>query len=354
VRGLASLALFVFASQTLGAQVSATVDLNASDIRYDQFQSSTALAISPTVTFDQGWTSIAARSTALWFESGHRDLHGSLLGTTFTPPVGPFRLEVGADLGASRYLSLPTFTHYFAAADLHYLKPHYGAWLGGTAGQTSFGVARRGAGTAGLGVWAATSWVTLTATASRSSIGDTSYTDLQGTSRLTRGRLAFDGRLGTRVGSTGGGHGVFGEAALTYTLTRLLGVTIGAGRYPTDPTRGTIAGRYVTAGIRIGIRGAAPPNPYREALTTSVDVGPGELRLHAEGATRVEVMGDFTDWQPVEAAKTRSGMWLVKMAISPGPHRLEVRINGGPWMAPVGATQVKDEFGGEAGLIVVP
>lgn len=356
----AGAALLAFASSPLGAQISGSVDLSASDIRYDLFQASTALAISPTIAFDQGWSSFAARGTLLRFESGHRDLHGSLVGTTFSPALGPFRLEAGADLGASRYLSLPAFTHWFGALDLHYLRPSHGAWLGATGGRTSFGKTQRGAGTVGLGLWASVPWATVTVTAAHSAIGDTSYTDVEGTSRVSQGRLALLGRLGARVGSTGGGHGVYGEAVLTYALTRTLGMTLGAGRYPTDPTRGTIAGRYMTVGFRVGTAPARPADPYRETLEryrpvpaadppamSSVEVVGRVLRVRAEGAGKIEVMGDFTDWAPV--VLTSAGLVLTA-----GPHLFAVRLDGGPWLVPVGATPVKDDFGGDAGLIVVP
>ena len=69
--GFAALSLVAWTAA--GAQVSGSLDLSASDIRYDLFQSSTALALSPAIAFDQGWTSIAARGTLLRFQSGHRD-----------------------------------------------------------------------------------------------------------------------------------------------------------------------------------------------------------------------------------------------------------------------------------------
>ena len=365
-------AFWLVASTAAGAQVSGSLDLSASDIRYDLFQSSTALALSPAVAFDRGWSSLAARGTLVRFQSGHRDLHGSVIGTTFSPAFGKFRLELGVDLGASRYLTLATFSHAFGAADLHYLTPHYGAWVGGTGGHTSFGNSDRGAGTAELGLWASIAGADFTLTGAHSSIGDTAYTDLEGAARVSRWGFELDGRLGARVGSQGGGHGVYGEAGLTYALTRILGVTLGAGRYPTDPTRGTIAGRYATVGLRVGLRAARRTDPYRDVLerylpqpsadppvSVAIDMGPVTdagrvLRVLVDGAARVEVMGDFTDWQPLPLSALGSGTWVLVTAIPSGPHLVEVRVDGGAWMAPAGATKVKDEFGGEAGLIVVP
>lgn len=372
MRRVAPIALLAFATQALGAQVTGFVDLSASDIRYDLFQPSSALALSPTVRFDRGWTSLTARGTLLRFASGHRDLHGSLLGTTFTPAFGHFRLEVGGDLGASRYLTLPAFSHVFGAVDLHYLLPRSGAWIGGTGGNTSFGGRSGTAGSFGFGLWASTPWATVSITGAHSAIGDTSYTDLEGASRVTRGRVEFEGLLGARVGSIGGGHGVYGEATLRLAVARGLGVVLGAGRYPTDPTRGTIAGRYVTLALRVGTPDHRPADPYREVLdryrtfpsadapvTAGIEIGPETgagriLRVRAEGAGRVEVMGDFTDWQVTPLASVGQGLWEVVIPISPGPHRLEIRMDGGAWGAPAGTTRVPDEFGGETGLIVVP
>lgn len=346
MRGGAAPALLVLVWSRLGAQVSGSLNLSASDIRYDLFEPSTALSLSPTITYDQGWTSVAARGTLLRFQSGHQDLHGSLVATTFLPVVGRFRVETGVDAGVSRYRSLPSFSHALAAVDLHYLLPHYGAWLGGTGGSTSFGGTGVGATTLGAGVWASNAWATLTLTGSHSAIGDTSYTDFQGTARITQGPLELDGQLGARLGSKGGGHGVFGEASLTFAVTRVIGLLIGGGRYPTDPMRGTIAGRYASIGIELGIHRARPVQ-YSNTSPADLELDGRVLRIRVQGASRVEVMGDFSDWAPV--VLTRGGI-----ALTPGPHLLEMRVDGGPWMAPPGATVVKDEFGGEAGLIVVP
>ena len=363
--GLAALSLV---GSVVCAQVSGSLDVSASDIRYDLFQPSTALALSPTIAYDRLWTSIAARGTLLQFESGHRDLHGSLVGTTFTPAFDHFRLEIGSDLGASRYRSLPTFTHAFGAVDLHYLAPRFGAWLGGSEGNTYFGGTRRGAGRLGVGLWGTIPSMTATLTVAHSAIGDTSFTDVEGTARLNQGRVEFAGRIGDRVSSKGGGHGIYGEATLAFALKGMVNLTLGGGRYPTDPTSGTIAGRYVTLGIRMAMPVPRPSDPYREVLerylsTPSMDPpvmasveidAQRNLRVHAERAAKVEVMGDFTDWEPVLLSSTTNGGWQLMMPIAPGPHMVEIRVDGGAWVAPTGTTPVKDEFGGEAGLIVVP
>jgi hypothetical protein len=45
--------------------------------------------------------------------------------------------------------------------------------------------------------------------------------------------------------------------------------------------------------------------------------------------------------------------WTYNVFIGPGVHRINIRIDGGPWVAPPGLTVVRDDFGGAVGLLVV-
>jgi Glycogen recognition site of AMP-activated protein kinase len=77
------------------------------------------------------------------------------------------------------------------------------------------------------------------------------------------------------------------------------------------------------------------------------------LRVRAAGASQVEVMGDFTNWeaQPL----SRSGAVFERaVTVSSGSHRLLLRINGGEWRPAANTPSVDDDFGGKAGLLVVP
>jgi len=68
----------------------------------------------------------------------------------------------------------------------------------------------------------------------------------------------------------------------------------------------------------------------------------------------VEVAGDFTDWQPVTLRRTSDNMWESVLHIPSGVHRVNVRIDGGKWIAPVGTARAEDEFGGDVGIVAVP
>ena len=65
----------------------------------------------------------------------------------------------------------------------------------------------------------------------------------------------------------------------------------------------------------------------------------------AATATRVEIMGDFTDWTPVALARAGDS-WRLERTITPGLHRLAIRIDGGDWVMPVNVPTASDELGG--------
>jgi len=67
----------------------------------------------------------------------------------------------------------------------------------------------------------------------------------------------------------------------------------------------------------------------------------------------VEVASSANEWTPVRMAFGPSGFTHV-LTLHTGTHKVAVRINGGAWRAPRGLVAVDDEFGGQAGLVVVP
>jgi hypothetical protein len=75
--------------------------------------------------------------------------------------------------------------------------------------------------------------------------------------------------------------------------------------------------------------------------------------VRAPGARLVEVMGDFTDWEPVQL-KLMGDAWRFETPLRSGVRRLNVRVDGGPWSVPVGATLEHDDFGTAVGTIPVP
>ena len=77
------------------------------------------------------------------------------------------------------------------------------------------------------------------------------------------------------------------------------------------------------------------------------------LRVVAPGARRVELMGDFTEWNAVPLDQVAKDTWEMTLRIAPGTYRLSVRLNGGAWGPPPGIPSQSDEFNGVVGVVVV-
>jgi hypothetical protein len=77
------------------------------------------------------------------------------------------------------------------------------------------------------------------------------------------------------------------------------------------------------------------------------------LRVRSAAGRSVEVMGDFTDWQPVALHQTGRDRWEVALPIAPGVHRLNIRVDGGRWGVPPAVAVVADEFNGSVGIVVI-
>ena len=358
------------------AQVTANVEAGISDVQYDRFLASGAASISPAMRWEhpRGRGFVSARGTYLRFESGRRSLDGSVNASWFTSLAPHCRGELGVAAGASDYANIASFSHAQADARLHLMDEDRGGWIAATIGRSSFGGGPRPVAVVAAGAWLLRQDKTLFVSLDRSFVGDTTYTDLRSSARWRRTRVVLEGILGARVWSRGGGRGVFGEGSATVTLGHHAALVLAAGRYPTDAVSGSIAGRYLTAAVRLGT--IAMRKPAAAALPTSVrasgsdgatftdtrleiHVGQNDgvrLTLYAPGATTVEISGDFTDWRPVPLSRNpgNADAWMATFRISPGMHRVNVRRDGGPWMAPSGTTRRADDYDGEVGIFVVP
>jgi hypothetical protein len=152
-----------------------------------------------------------------------------------------------------------------------------------------------------------------------------------------------------------------GAAALAW-LNQHVALVAGGGSYLADYAQGFPKGSYLTLGVRLATRRPAEAEPSSEILRRvprsteqkiaarfEVRTGGGArrvIRVHAPGAKRVELMGEFTGWVPV--ALQRTGVppeWEVSLPIPPGVYRLNLRIDGGPWSVPPGLPAFTDDLG---------
>jgi hypothetical protein len=371
---LAATFLLLSAPRSSVAQAKATVDLGASVVRYDGFEVSNAATITPTFDWYGHRGALNARGTLLRFESGNRSAQGSVVGSLFTRPANGWRIETSATAGASSYADFASFWHALGELRVHREISRGGAWIAATGGRTAFGSPSdaRPVFAASLSAFQRRGpSLVLLLTAGRAFVGDTQYSDIGMTARGQYGKLVLETILGARVWSEGAGHGVYGEASGSLPFADRWAFVLSGGRYPSDPIRGSIAGRYFSAALRFRIPSPARPvpsvptrhtganggdDPPSSTTLTVVPESSGQTRLvlRAPPATLLEIAGDFTDWQPVSMSRTAAGSWEVVLPMAKGVHQINLRIDGGPWTAPGGTTRLVGDYGDEVGTFVVP
>jgi hypothetical protein len=192
------------------------------------------------------------------------------------------------------------------------------------------------------------------------------YADLFGYWQHRSGPLEILLGGGARASAFGPlGTSGWGSASATVWVMPRVALVVAAGRALEDAARAVPSVRYVSLALRVGL-----PS-HSSAATMSVggagsEQDDGRLEVHAttdsmrlvsirlDDADSVELMADFTDWQPVGMTKTPNGAWRVERPIPPGVHRVAIRVGGGGWFVPSNLAHVADDFGGEVGLLVVP
>jgi hypothetical protein len=141
-------------------------------------------------------------------------------------------------------------------------------------------------------------------------------------------------------------------------------LVLAGGRALEDVSRGVPTTRYLSAAIRFGRSNAAPAivtraergGPEADGGRIDVNVRDDSLRMvmvRLRSAKTVELMADFTDWEPVSMTQTPNGDWTIERVIAPGTHHVAIRADGGEWIVPPNLPRVTDEFG-EVGLLIVP
>jgi hypothetical protein len=148
--------------------------------------------------------------------------------------------------------------------------------------------------------------------------------------------------------------------AAAFYLSPVMAFTVSGGRQLADPLRSLPDAKFIAASIRLlflrrdpavlnidhyGAIALMRPDPDGGATLT--------IRVLANSSARVDAYGSFSAWQPVRMVWVLDA-WELQVHVPPGPQRVAVRVNGSQWRAPANLTKVTDEFGGEAGLVVVP
>ena len=150
-----------------------------------------------------------------------------------------------------------------------------------------------------------------------------------------------------------------GQAAIW--LTNKLAAVAGGGREPAQPTRGLPARSYASLGMMLAYwpipRGVVPIETPASLIKAFEFRPAGEslqrFTARIGGVETVEIMGDFTGWAPVPLIRRGRDHWELLLPMSPGIHQINLRIDGGQWIAPPGMPTLRDGFNGEVGVLVV-
>jgi hypothetical protein len=167
------------------------------------------------------------------------------------------------------------------------------------------------------------------------------------------------------------------HAAAALAMTRSTTVIAQLGEQLADPVRGVPQARYsalvlrwnpvrppllrrdarALADDRGGTAAAtAVPDLRGEEIVVQRRAGRGEVTLTvlAPATARVEVATSADGWTPRQLTTHDGRAFVDRFTVPTGPHRVALRIDGGPWRAPRGLVAVPDDFGGHAGVLVVP
>ena len=369
-----------WAPAPLGAQApvvrtTGALDVGLASVAYDGYERAGVASLAPSLGLRRRNLELGLRGELSRFETGHMSAQGDATARWVTPAAGLLRGELAGDAGVLWYRDAsPAVNDYLAVARLHLAgAAPAGAWLGGGAGNVVYDVGgSHGITRTEAGAWARAGALNVTAAAQRTATGDTKYTDVTLETRWRWRRTELTGSAGTRAGDVHTGARQWLEGSGTLRLTRRYSLAIGMGRYPPDAARGAPGGRYAARTMRVATArrlgtgreavprsyrappAQPPPIPVAEALAIEELHGDfARIAIDAPLAERVEIMGDFTDWEPLALTRDARGGWTVEVAVAPGIHRLNVRVDGGAWGVPPGMAHATDEFGGVAGVFVV-
>jgi hypothetical protein len=352
-----------------------------------------AMLLQPAIRWDHPNTSVSAKASWLTSPAAHMDGDASITGRYYSPAFRNFRLELGA---AAQRTAGPDVTRTSNAlqgdASLSFAFGAGGVWLSTAQRASSIDSLPGRMHTFGAGTWRrvgravfTTSFTTSSSGGSNatqgnlnapgtstdgSSLGDTlprsgnvpasHYADVESSVYWSRGPLALDGLIGTRVSTSYGQRSTWGHAQASWALSEQFAFVAGGGSRASEPAIGRLGGNYFSFGVRLAsvpwIAHALHPGARSTASSFGVRAeGPTRIiYVHAPAARTIELMADFTDWQPVTMRHAANDEWQLAMPIAPGSHRVNIRVDGGAWSAPPGAGTVQDEFNGVVGLVVVP
>jgi len=353
----------------LGAQVEASFDVGVSRLRQANVQTGNSFSGGATLDWlgERGQlraTMLSSHQTeSRW--TGQTALFGSLTGDS---PSSWWQLDVAAT-NYAQTSALPTSSAEGAG------RARLGSGVRGLALGVGGGASTTGGHTGGVaralgdGWWAvgperfvaSLGW-TRTTPPTATAPGSVSYEDVAAGWRHETGAVSVGLSGGLRFQSRSGPDADDWELVdATVWFAPHAALVVTAGRTLTDFVRGIPRTTWAGASIRLSptahLSLARRPTVDRSTprlVVTRIDSERVVLEIAAQNAARVELMADFTDWQPVSLERAQIGAsWRIERQVAAGLHRISLRIDGGPWIAPSNLPRA-DAGDAGVGLLTVP
>jgi hypothetical protein len=259
----------------------------------------------------------------------------------------------------------------------HFVGPNRGSWIGGGMARSSRDGVRSKTSALDAGVWQRISFFYISGSITRQSTTDLPLlmsAGVPGDPDLDRFQL-LDGQLAVQVrngpheltlswtsrrglGGTDASYGALSAGGVLQ-LTERVALLGGVGRQLADPLRGLPQADVLTIAGRLSLGSKPLPVMQRSAIAQAQVVpaagGGGELsiRVFASDTMVVDIAGDFSDWQPIPLER-EGAFWVARVMLPSGKYRVAVRVNHGGWRAPRNLARIRDDYGGESGLVVIP
>jgi AMP-activated protein kinase-like protein len=341
------------------------LDLGASRVRYDTAAATGSVYLTPTFEWSGPLVYAALTGTATrtegsqWSGEGRGALAAML---PLRPGSNSLRLQLaGAGGGTS------TGTGYRSAtaeggATLHWSSRRGGVWAG-------VGAASAWASTPGTwisafqptaGAWIRPGVVTLSAGWSPFRLEGWWFNQVDGRLTAVTGPFEAEVYAGWRGAPAASGvkSANWAGGNVAWWATRWLAVTGSGGSYPSDLLQGLPRGRYVAVGLRLSTRHRYPlPLASNSQIALFQSLGhaaeSGVFRFRVPGASRVDVVGDWTGWEPMPLERGPDGSWVMRAKLSPGTYRFSLVADGDRWVLPEGYDGVDDGYGDKVSIIVI-
>lgn len=396
--------------QGLAAQVASRLEAGALTTHNDGEVPSNFLQLTPGIRYDSDHLKLSASGSAWFSEQQWQVADGIVSGTLTTPTVYGVRAELLGN--ASR-----AFTDQSLGSDqvdvqtrIHVaFNQHGGMWIGGGIARPWRVAVVSSVDVTGGGAWTKFGPAMLTTTLTNfsfiraASAGDSAgaelacsaqsnslplatpserplfatagaasqcnvqsrYSDLEGAIHWEHGNFELTAQSGYRFGDDAtvmDNSRRWSSGMATVWVSDRMAFVAGGGRQPANYVRGIPSRSFGTVGMMLAYwpmsKNSVPVAPLRTMAVRSFELRPTtpgiqKIIIRVGGVETVDVMGDFSDWNPLTLVRRGRDLWELSIPMSPGMHQINVRVDDGPWVAPPGLPLANDGFNGEVGLLVV-